>query len=67
MSDMLANMRGIIDQYEKEIKNLQSSIAIQSAIINKQEKVLTDYCEQLINAKTEINRLVQQIKEIWES
>ena len=67
MSDILQNMREVVQKYQDELLLLKSMLKNQNDIIKSQEVCLSEYEDELKLAKSEIRKLVDQVKEIWES
>ena len=67
MNDILQNMREVVQKYQDELILLKSMLKNQNDIIKSQEICLKEYEDELKLAKSEIRKLVDQVKEIWES
>ena len=67
MNDILQNMREVVQKYQDELLLLKSMLKNQNDIIKSQEICLEEYEQELKLAKGEIRKLVDQVKEIWES
>ena len=67
MDDILQNIREVVQKYQDELLLLKSMLKNQNDIIKSQEVCLEDYEQELKLAKEEIRKLVEQVKEIWES
>ena len=67
MNDILENMREVVQKYQDELILLKSMLKNQNDIIKSQEICLEEYEQELKLAKGEIRKLVDQVKEIWES
>ena len=67
MSDILQNMREVVQKYQDELLLLKSMLKNQNDIIKSQEICLEEYEDELRLAKGETRKLVDQVKEIWES
>ena len=67
MNDILQNMREVVQKYQDELILLKSMLKNQNDIIKSQEICLEEYEQELKLAKGEIRKLVDQVKEIWES
>ena len=67
MDDILQNIREVVQKYKDELLLLKSMLKNQNDIIKSQEVCLSEYEDELKLAKSEIRKLVDQVKEIWES
>ena len=60
-------MEDVVRGYEDQIVRLNTQFNQQLDIINKQESILDCYDVKLSEAKNEIDKLIGEIKLIWES
>ena len=67
MNDILENMREVVKKYQDELTQLKAMLKNQNDIIKSQEICLEEYEDELKQTKEEIRKLVEQVKEIWES
>ena len=67
MSDILQNMREVVQKYQDELLLLKSMLKNQNDIIKSQEICLEEYELELKQAREEIKNLVEEIKNRWDS
>lgn len=60
MNEMIQSMRDVITRYEEEVKQLQKNG-------DQQELIIKTQSDELIKTKSEIDRCLTKIQEIWES
>lgn len=67
MNDILENMREVVQKYQNELEYLKGMLKSQTEIIKSQEVCLSEYEDELKIAKFEIKKLVDEVKNIWDS